>query len=250
MGGAAAGCCRTTCRASTATRASARRGTTTASGCRAQASRRGGVELLGHRGAGPGSRLPQRWPVPKRSRRDNRDWRELEHVYPRHQCRLSRFGRLPGPGRHGRRRGGGGTVHPHQARQAADSVLDLRTAVPCDRLLPARGGHHAGRRRPRRLLLRSRPAARPASRRRHDHAAAGAERPARPQEWESAWDPLFLSLDRQCPAPAGRRRPAPPAGALPGRPARRSATAGISWSTTWPTRPAPSSPRRSTRRPS
>ena len=31
-----------------------------------------------------------------------------------------------------------------------------------------------------------------------------------PEEWEAAWDPLFLSSHRQRAAPPGRRRPAPP----------------------------------------
>ena len=73
-------------------------------------------------------------------------------------------------------------------------VLDLGAAVPRDRLLPAGGGDRAGRRGPRRLLVRPVPAARPAPRRRDDHAARWSRAPhPTPEEWEAAWDPLFLS---------------------------------------------------------
>ena len=49
-----------------------------------------------------------------------------------------------------------------------------------------------------------------------------------PEEWESAWDPLFLSSIVNAPRPAARRRPAPPAGAVPRRPRPTARSAGTS----------------------
>ena len=171
-------------------------------------------------------------------------------VHPGDQRRLPRLGGLPRRGRAGRRRGGGRALHPHQARQAAGPVLDLGAAVPRHRLLPARGGDPAGRRRPCRLLLRPGHSGARLARSGDDHPAARAERPPGTRRVGGGLGSALPRLDRQRAAPARRRRPASPRGPLPGRARGRSVSAGTSSSTTSRTRPAPSSPRRSSARPS
>ena len=103
-------------------------------------------------------------------------------------------GRLPGPGRRGRRGGRGGALHAHQARQAAGAVLDLGAAVPRDRLLPARGRHRRWPTWTTSPTRSTRTSCLGAAA--HDATIALPLEPSAhpaPAEWESAWDPLFLS---------------------------------------------------------
>ena len=127
------------------------------------------------------------------------------------------------------RRGGGGAVHPHQARQAAGAVLDLGAALPRHRLLPAsRPGITPGRRGPRRLLATTRTccsaatATTPRSRCRCSRARSRRRRVG------VALGPAVPVVDRQRPGAARSTAPRTTCRTGSGAPARRRRSAGTS----------------------
>ena len=138
-----------------------------------------------------------------------------------------------------------------QARQAAGAVLDLGAAVPRDRLLPAA---RPGSTWPTSTTSPTRTTRTCCWAGTRDDATITlpleAERHPTPAEWESAWDPLFLSSIVNAPRQLADGAPHHLAGAVPRRAGPTARSAGTSSRTTWRTRPAPSTPRRSSARPS
>ena len=126
------------------------------------------------------------------------------------------------------------------------AVLDLGAAVPRDRLLPAR---RPGSRWPTSTTSPTR------TTRTCSWAGIGDDatitlplEPSAhptPPEWEAAWDPLFLSSIVNAPRQLADGAPHHLQDAVPGRPARRPVPLALRRRTTWRTRPAPSTPRRS-----
>ncbi len=168
-------------------------------GIRGSARRGTGIACNAHLARATGAAPPHPLAIPPE--------RGSSDVYPRDQRRLSRLGGLPGPRRDRGRGRRGRAVHARQAREAAGPVLHLGVAVPRHRLLPGGGGDCAGRRRSRRLLLRSLPAPGPSSGQTDDRVAAGARRAAGVRRVGVAVGPVVPLVDRQCAAATGRRAP-------------------------------------------
>ncbi len=143
------------------------------------------------------------------------------HVHIGNQCGLSRQRGRANPRRRRDRGSRGRALHARQTCEAARAVLDLATALRCDRLLPEGSRHRTRGYRPRRVFLRSKPVFGHAEGHEGEHRTAlHAVRASRRQFVQIAVGSLVSELYRQCEGAVAGRRAASSEEALSERRAR------------------------------